>query len=123
MWLWSRIKLARRVRTLEAECDALRRSLEAEKDRSRLREDALVDRILTMAGQYAISNQVRKEMTASRPPVAPARLTAYQEAVKTAYREAALREGRTVKEADALFDAWLTSSTPDGERPYLEVES
>lgn len=108
-------KLGRRVRQLEA-------ALEAERERNRLREDALVDRILTLAGQYAISKQVKAEIKGDRPASPPSsQLTAYQEAVRTAYREAAVQVGRTTKEADEQFQAWLSGSTPAGERPFLET--
>lgn len=119
-YLLSVRKLGRRARDLERECEALRSALESERERNRLREDALIDRILTLAGQYAISKQVKTEM---RRPVAspsPVQLTAYEEAVRNAYREAASRVGRTQKDADEQFEAWRSNTAPAGESPFLE---
>lgn len=117
MWI-SRAELRRvlaQSRKLEERVAALEGELRAERERNRVRENELLDRVLTAAGRYAIGPEPKKDIRPKEPPKPT--VTALDEARRAAYREAALKAGRTVQEADALWQAQMNGMafTP----PYL----
>ena len=85
-----------RSTTLEAE-------LREERERSRHREDQLVDRVMTASGRYGLTPEAKKIVKPEPKPPAP--LNALEEARLIALREAAVAAGRNPKEADQLFEA------------------
>ena len=118
-WLQLR-KAVRLIAELKKRIAALERQLSVERERHTAREDFLVDRILTAAGQYAITKQVKDATRGSQPvPARAERLSAYDEAVRQAYRDEASAAGKTMREADDRFEAWRTGRSPRGEMPYM----
>ena len=94
--LAQRDELKEKIASLEVE-------LREERERSRRREDELLDRVLTASGRHGLTPEAKLPAEPKvRPPVP---MTALDEARRDAYRKAAVEAGRTVQEADQFFDA------------------
>lgn len=94
-------QLRKRIATLEAELQAERETarldrekaaaaLDAERERNRLREERLVDRVLTTKGTYAITETPKRE---AAKPAEERELTAIEEAELEMYRSSAIEQG------------------------------
>lgn len=111
--LTQRDELKEKIASLEAE-------LREERERSRRREDELLDRVLTASGRHGLTPDPKH--IAEPKPKPPAPLTALEEARREAYRKAAVEAGRSVHEADAYFEAQRNGkSYPLGlpDEPYV----
>jgi hypothetical protein len=95
------LRAEKRVEALEAELRGVRVHAQA-------REEALVDRVLTAAGAFAISKQVevKTQSTQGKKMATPAELSAYEESVRIAFRAEASKLGRSPREADEVFERW-----------------
>lgn len=83
----------------------LREQLELERTRHLVREDALVDQVLTACGRYGLQEKtVERPVSAVSAPTPPPLIrTALEEAQFRAFVECANDEGRSVQEAAELF--------------------
>jgi len=105
--MWLRRAEVRRLldelRRAKARLTELEAALEAERERSRRREDELVDRVLTASGRHGLTPAPKASAPAepkARPP-----LTALDEARLEAYRQAAVASGRPPQDGDRVFEA------------------
>lgn len=107
MWL-SRAELRRLLRQrdeLKEKVASLEAELREERERSRHREDDLVNKVLLAAGRHGVPVDPKKAAEKTAEPKPPAPLTALEEARLDALRKAAVEAGRNPKEADQLFYA------------------
>lgn len=107
MWI-SRAELRRLLRQrddLTEKIASLEAELRDERERSRHREDQLVDRVLTASGRHALTPEPKAKPQAEPKPVVERPLTAYEEAEIAALRQAAAEAGRPPHEGEHYFYA------------------
>lgn len=106
-WL-SRRELARLLKQLknaERRATDAERALLAERERNRVRENELLNRVLTAAGCYALPTEPDTlTKTATQRSTEPTEMSALEEAIRDAYRTAATEVGYSAREADAMFE-------------------
>lgn len=113
-------RLLKDQRGLRARIVQLEQSLEAERARSRRREDELVDRVLTASGRTALSPEPLKLTARPEPHESP--LNAVEEARLRAFRASAVAAGRSASDGDRVFYAQRRgepSPFPQPDEPFL----
>lgn len=105
--MWVRYAETRRllaqIRDLKGQIVVLNGELREERERSRRREDELLDRVLLASGRHSLTAEPKK--TQIIEPIAPQPMSALDEARLVALREAAIAAGRPAHEADRFLKA------------------
>jgi hypothetical protein len=123
MWI-SRREMARLVKQLkraERRATELERALLAERERNRVRENELLNRCLTAAGCYALPAATPTKM-ATQASTEPREMTALEEAIRDAYRQAATEAGHSRQEADAMFEKRRRGEAIIGDEPFTLID-
>lgn len=113
-------RLVRERNDLLARVADLETKLEAERTRHRRREDELVDRVLTATGRAPLTPDPKPPKPRPAPETEP--LNAVEEARLVALREAAVKAGRSVQDADRYFYAQRAGQPPPfrvPEEPFI----
>ncbi len=96
-------RLLRELAAAKARIADLESSREAERERNRLRENELLDRVLAAAGRHALTPAPTQPATQARSFDPP--MSAVDEARLFALREAATAAGRPASDGDKVFKA------------------
>jgi hypothetical protein len=105
--MWVRYAETRRllaqIRDLKGQIVVLNGELHEERERSRRREDELLDRVLQASGRHSLTPAPKKAQIVEPPVSQP--FNAMDEARLVALREAAVAAGRPAHEADRFLEA------------------
>jgi len=96
-------RLLTQIRDLKGQIADLNGELREERERSRRREDELLDRVLLASGRHSLTPDPKKVQRAESPIPQP--MNALDEARLIALREAAVAAGRPAHEADRFLEA------------------
>lgn len=125
MWI-SRREMARVLKQLkraETRVTELEHALHAERERNRSRENELLNRCLIAAGCYALPKEAATpNKMATQRSTEPTEMSALEEAIRDAYREAAAQAGHSRQEADAVFERRRRGEAVLGDEPFMLID-